>query len=219
MEKKLFAFITIMFFIGITAGYFTNSVLVQNKINEFSNQIATLQTQVLNIQTSLNANLTKIAEMEADINALRTQLEIEILGVYFSPNGQCESKVIEWIGRANSSIHILIYSFTLDSVSDALITAHNEGIEIKIVFEKSQISQYSEYPTLKTAGVTVRNDTNSKLMHHKVMIVDETIVLTGSFNWSASGQESNNENLIVLNSTYIANIYEGEFQEIWSNSL
>jgi len=219
LEKKLFAFITIMFFIGITAGYFTNSVLVQNKINEFSNQIATLQTQVLNIQTSLNANLTKIAEMEADINALRTQLEIEILGVYFSPNGQCESKVIEWIGRANSSIHILIYSFTLDSVSDALITAHNEGIEIKIVFEKSQISQYSEYPTLKTAGVTVRNDTNSKLMHHKVMIVDETIVLTGSFNWSASGQESNNENLIVLNSTYIANIYEGEFQEIWSNSL
>jgi len=219
LEKKLFAIIALIFFISITAGYFSNSVLVQNKINEFTNQITTLQTQVTRIQTYLNANLTKIAEMEANINTLKIQLEIEILGVYFSPDGQCESKVIEWIGRANSSIHILIYSFTLDSVSDALITAHNEGVEIKIVFEKSQISQYSEYQTLKTAGVMIRNDTNSKLMHHKVMIVNETIVLTGSFNWSASGQESNNENLIVLNSTYIAEIYEGEFQEIWFNSL
>ena len=191
MEKKLFAIIAVTFFVGITVGYSTNSVLTQNKIDELTNQIATLQAQV----------------------------EIEILGVYFSPDGQCKFKVIEWIGRANSSIHILIYSFTLDSVSDALITAYNEGVEIKVVFEKSQISHYSEYQKLETLGVSVRNDTNSKLMHHKVMIIDEKIVLTGSFNWSKSGQESNNENLIVIKSMYIADIYEDEFQEIWINSI
>ena len=219
MEKKLFAVILVMFFVGTTVGYSANSVLAQSKIDELTNQIATLQTQVTNLQTNLNGNLTKITELEADIDSLQAQLEIELLGVYFSPDGECESKVIEWIGRANSSIHILIYSFTLDSVSEALITAYNEGVEIQVVFEKSQISQYSEFQTLKAAGLSVRNDTNSNLMHHKVMIIDEKIVLTGSFNWSMGGQESNNENLIVIKSTYITGIYEEEFQEIWLNSL
>lgn len=181
--------------------------------------ITGLEATINTLQGDLDANVTRVAQLEATVAELQTQVDVEILGVYFSPNGECESQVIEWIGRANSSIHILIYSFTLDSVSDALITAHDEGVEVRAVFEKSQITQYSEYQKLKTAGVSVRNDTNSKLMHHKVMIVDEKIVLTGSFNWSTSGQENNNENLIVIKSTYIADIYEDEFQEIWLNSI
>lgn len=236
MKKKSIVAIVVMLIIS----YFTGLFSTLNKIDELTNQIAILQAQVTQLQTNLDANLTKITELEDTINnlqanldtnvtkvaqleatiaELQAQVEIEILGVYFSPNGECESKVIEWIGRANSSIHILIYSFTLDTVSDALITTYNEGIEIKIVFEKSQITQYSEYYTLKTAGLSVRNDTNSKLMHHKVMIVDETIVLTGSFNWSKSGQENNDENLIIIKSTTIASLYEDEFQEIWLNSI
>ena len=124
-----------------------------------------------------------------------------------------------WAGRANESIHVLIYSFTLDDVSDALIEAYNSGVEVQVVFEKQQISKYSEYPKLEQAGVAVRNDTNSAYMHNKVMIIDETIVLTGSFNWSAHAEEQNNENLIVIKSTYIAETYEEEFQKIWAESI
>lgn len=102
---------------------------------------------------------------------------------------------------------------------------YNRGVEVKVVFEKGQISQYSEYQRLKAAGINVRNDTNSNLMHNKIMIVDSTIVLTGSFNWSASAEERNNENLIIcileriIKSAYIAVIYDQEFEKIWNESI
>ena len=163
-----------------------------------------------------------IADLNTQIGELNTKIrqisETRILGVYFSPKGECEKQVIYWIERANSTIHVLIYSFTLDSISDAIINAHDRGIEVMVVFEKSQISQYSEYQKLRAAGVPCRNDTNPNLMHHKVMIVDGILVLTGSFNWSKSAQENNNENLIVIQSTHIASIYEADFQKIWTES-
>ena len=217
MDKKIFGVIVITLLVGVSVGYFASTIPLQTRIDELATQVTALETQINELQESLNNKSAQIAQLEDTIAAL--QAEMEILGVYFSPDGECESQVIYWISQANTSIHILIYSFTLDSISDALIEAHSRGIEIKIVFEKSQITKYSEYHKLKAAGVLVRNDTNSKLMHHKVMIVDETIVLTGSFNWSASGQEDNNENLIVIRSTYIAGIYEDEFQQIWLSAL
>ncbi len=65
------------------------------------------------------------------------------MGAYFSPKGGCAEQIIYWIGQANTSIHVLIYSFTLSNIADALINAKNRGVDVKVVFEKGQISQYS----------------------------------------------------------------------------
>ena len=145
--------------------------------------------------------------------------EPAIDGVYFSPRGGCENQVINWINKANSSIHVLIYSFTLDSVGTALIEALGRHIEVKIVFEKGQIGQSSEYQRLRNSAVDVRNDTNPSYMHDKIMIVDGKIVLTGSFNWSNNAENENNENLLIITSTSLATTYENEFQKIWNSSV
>lgn len=248
MQKKQLAIVIAALLVGLLIGYavlvVAPSVQLEEKVGELETTISGLQTQLdkLNAQViekdriikslanqveELNAKLTEkdetIENLTEQIEELNAELsyisETKILSIHFSPEGACEDQVIYWIGRANLTIHILIYSFTLDSISEALIAAHNRGVEVMVVFEKSQISQYSEYQTLRAAAVPVRNDTNSKLMHHKVMIVDDMIVLTGSFNWSKSAQEYNNENLIIIQSTYIAAIYEEEFQETWTESL
>lgn len=145
--------------------------------------------------------------------------ELAIDGVYFSPRGGCENQVINWINKANSSIHVLIYSFTLDSVGNALIEALDRHIEVKIVFEKGQIGQSSEYQRLRNSAVDVRNDTNPSYMHDKIMIVDGKVVLTGSFNWSNNAENENNENLLIITSTSLATTYENEFQKIWNSSV
>jgi len=142
-----------------------------------------------------------------------------VSGVYFSPRGGCENQIIYWISRANSSIHILIYSFTLDSIGNALIEAYSRSVEVKIVFEKSQIGQGSEYQRLHSNDIEVRNDTNPDFMHDKTMIVDGKVVLTGSFNWSSNAEDSNNENLIVIISPSVAGTYENEFDKIWNNAI
>jgi len=180
--------------------------------------VETKRREITSLESQISSLELEVTVLMGEMSELRQQLEIEVFGVYFSPRGGCENQVLYWIDRANVSIHTLIYSFTLDSIGDALVDAHSRGVEVQVVFEVQQISQYSEYQTLRAAGVAVRNDTNSDLMHNKVMIVDGMIVLTGSFNWSSSGENENNENLIVMNGTYVAGIYEGEFQKIWDES-
>lgn len=179
-----------------------------------------------NLNTLYNALITDYAELDVlyneqviDYNNLDLLLDTEILGVYFSPDGGAAGQVIDWIDRANETIHVLIYSFTNDDIGDAVMRARQRGVEIKVVFEKSQISQYSEYMKLRTVGVLVRNDTNSGLMHHKVAVIDGYLLLTGSFNWSASAEERNNENLMVIISENLATTFEEEFQKIWNSSV
>ena len=151
----------------------------------------------------------------------RTQVEkvdsSAVSGVYFSPHGGCEDQIISWINRANSSIHVLIYSFTLDGIRDALVQAHERSVQVRVVFEQNNINGAgSEYQNLKNAGLEVRVDGNSEYMHDKVMIVDGKVVLTGSYNWSSHAENENNENLVVITSDNVAGTYESEFQRIWN---
>lgn len=135
----------------------------------------------------------------------------------FSPGGSCSSLVVKWINRANSSVHVLIYSFTLTDITNALIAAKNRGIQVKIVMERSNANERgSEYQALKNAGVDIRLDTSSGLLHDKVAIIDGRIILTGSFNYSASANLDNNENLVVIDNTAWSSAFETQFQRIYN---
>jgi phosphatidylserine/phosphatidylglycerophosphate/cardiolipin synthase-like enzyme len=152
----------------------------------------------------------------------RTQIEkvdSVISSVNFSPNGGCEKQVTSWINKASSSIYVLIYSFTLDSIGNALIDAHNRNISIGIVFEHDNIIESgSEYQDLKNAGIDVRSGTRAGYMHDKIMIVDGKVMLTGSFNWSSNAENEHNENLVVIDGDSVASVFENEFQKIWSSA-
>lgn len=226
----LFSVFIITFLTGSFIGY-------ESGVTTNAERISSMESEISKLQSWLNGNLSLLQSLEkenaqlqmwlegnityfkGEVEKLKSQLNLQILGVYFSPKGGCAEAVKYWIEHANSSIHILIYSFTLDSISDELIEAYNRGVEVKVVFEEQQITKYSEYQKLKAAGIEVRNDTNSNLMHNKIMIVDEAIVLTGSFNWSANAENRNDENLIVIKSVEVASLYEEEFRKVWNESI
>lgn len=136
----------------------------------------------------------------------------------FTPGGNCAGVVIKWIQKANNTIHVMIYSFTLDNIRDALIQAKNRGVDVKVVMDREQTAsnQGTEYQALKNAGVDVRLGSSSRDVHHKVAIIDGHIIITGSFNWSKAGNEDNNENLVVLDNQTWATSYEEQFQRIYS---
>ena len=75
-----------------------------------------------------------------------------------------------------------------------------------------------EMQKLNDTGIAVRTDNNPKSMNNRVMIVDNLIVITGSFTWTEDGDVFNDENLIIIRSSYAANLYEQEFQRIWDYS-
>jgi phosphatidylserine/phosphatidylglycerophosphate/cardiolipin synthase-like enzyme len=189
--------------------------LLQSQLTATQSQAAALASEKQLLMQQVSELSAKIAQLNATIASL-SKGEPSILAVRFSPKGGCADQVAYWIDRANSSVHVLIYSFSLDSIGDALTRAYQRGVDVKAVFEKSQIRSYSELFRLTAAGIPARNDTNPGDMHEKVAIIDGYIVLVGSFNWSAAAENENNEVLLVIRSADLAGTMEREFQRIWT---
>lgn len=145
----------------------------------------------------------------------------DLLERCFSPGGNCASRIVYWVGHANTSIHIMIYSFTLNIIGNAILNAkqRNPNVDIKIVWDESNVNGTgSEYQRLKAAGIDIRVDHRHGLLHDKVAIIDSHIIITGSFNWSHAANEENRENLLVIDNQAWAAAYEQQFQLIWHAS-
>ena len=134
----------------------------------------------------------------------------------FSRVERCDVLLISLINLANRSVYVAVYSFTRDSLAAALISAKERGVEVKVVMERDRAYERgSEYSRLKSAGVDVRLDGNPHLMHHKFMVIDENIVVTGSYNWTTAAEEMNDENLVIIVDQYVALWFKQEFERVW----
>jgi phosphatidylserine/phosphatidylglycerophosphate/cardiolipin synthase-like enzyme len=140
-----------------------------------------------------------------------------IQAVCFSRVEQCDSLLINLISQAKKSIYVAIYSFTRDSLARALIDAKKRGVEVKVVIEEENAyGQGSDYQMLKDAGIDIRLDGNPALMHHKFMIVDGELVVTGSYNWSTAAEDRNDENFVVIRGKEVVDRFTQEFNRLLS---
>lgn len=135
--------------------------------------------------------------------------------VYFSRTDGCTARVLGLAVEAETSLWVAVYSFTDDDIANALVTAHQRGVEVYVLTEKSQRDE-SVVGTLTRGGVNVRMDGNGKAMHHKFAVIDGKIVATGSFNWTNNAEHHNDENMVVLHSEEIARRFGEEFLRVWA---
>jgi phosphatidylserine/phosphatidylglycerophosphate/cardiolipin synthase-like enzyme len=144
-----------------------------------------------------------------------TQVEI-----YFSPDDGVAKHILDLISTAQESIHFMAYTFTSDKLGAAIVEKAQAGIQVKGVMDDSQVaSDGTEYASFMQAGLDVQLDGNGKgLMHHKVIIIDQRIVITGSYNFTASAEENNDENVVVLYDRDAAAKYLEEFQRVYEQA-
>ena len=133
------------------------------------------------------------------------------IGNYFCPEYWCANKIIDVLKQANESIHFMTFSFTHDQIGDLLIEKRKQGVEVKGIFEKRQQNKYSEHIKFNETGIEFVFDTNPATMHHKVFIVDNRIVITGSMNPSKNGDTRNDENVLIIHDQDIAWKFIEEF--------
>lgn len=134
---------------------------------------------------------------------------------YFCPEDNCASHIIDMIKGAKISVYFMSFSFTNEDISDALIMKNN--LDIKGIFDSSQSSsKFSQFKRLQEFGINVKKDANKYKMHHKVFIIDNETVATGSFNPTLSADTKNDENLLVIHDKKIANDFLKEFDGLWS---
>ena len=138
------------------------------------------------------------------------------LYAYFAPEDSVENVITELIGKAESSIHFMAFTFTSDVLGNIMIERFKRGVKVFGVFEKiGSHTKFSEYLRMKDAGIPVVIDKNKNLMHHKIIIIDGIIVIVGSYNYTKSANSRNDENILVIYSRDIAEKYLLEFARVY----
>jgi phosphatidylserine/phosphatidylglycerophosphate/cardiolipin synthase-like enzyme len=142
-----------------------------------------------------------------------TQVEL-----YFSPQDGVAAQLLALIQSAQESIYFMAYSFTANDLGDAIRQRAADGLTIAGVMDDEQINfnQGTEYDPFKQAGLDVRRDGNAGLMHHKVIIIDEKIVVTGSYNFTTRAEEQNDENVVIIHNPDVAAQYLAEFRRVYN---
>jgi phosphatidylserine/phosphatidylglycerophosphate/cardiolipin synthase-like enzyme len=141
------------------------------------------------------------------------------LQVLFSAEDHTVNNLIALVKDAKVSIRFLAFSFTDYPLAQAMIDRAKVGVDVKGVYETfGSNSSGSELKTFWCAGVPARQDGNASFLHDKIIIIDNSIVVTGSLNYSSNADESNEENVVILDNTEIASLYLQEFEKLWNQA-
>lgn len=142
------------------------------------------------------------------------------LEVWFAPDQPVAARIVELIEAAEHSIELMAFNLTSDPIADALLEAAQRSVRVRGVFETTQASnQGSDLERLAQAGIEVVYDATPRNMHHKVIVIDDRVVITGSYNFSRSAEEQNDENLLVIFSPELAEQYLIEFRRLRTEGL
>jgi phosphatidylserine/phosphatidylglycerophosphate/cardiolipin synthase-like enzyme len=142
------------------------------------------------------------------------------IDTFFSPDDHVINSLASVLNDAEKSIYFLAYSFTSNELGDIVREKDKAGLTVRGVMEAEQVTsnQGTEYDPFKQAGLDVRLDGIEGQMHHKVFIIDGKIVAFGSYNFSQSAEEKNDENLIIVYDETIAREFMKEFERVWAQS-
>ncbi len=142
--------------------------------------------------------------------------------VLFSPDDDLSGALVDLITQEQKSIKIAVYTFTDQDIAQALMQAHQRGVEVVIVTDPSyRQCSYSKIPQLKKAGITIfeydpqhGGKQVHNLMHHKFAVFGDSCVWTGSFNFTKSARHSNQENVVVITQADAVKRFLHQFERV-----
>lgn len=141
--------------------------------------------------------------------------------VYFGPQDDPMEQIIAAVNGAQSSIDFAIFTFTDDALADALIAAHARGVHVRGLWDSLAAGNASsDDERMCAAGVPIKIENTRGLMHNKLLVIDAQgaapTVVTGSLNWTATGNTANNENTLVIANGALTKQYAVEYERMWT---
>lgn len=234
MEFKILA---IGLITGLMLGTIISYAITVPQKSAYEKQVKILADQLTQLQqtdpyiaiaakdTQITLLNQQIAQKDSQITALQNQIDfqkansLDLIQVSFSRVDDTSSLIRTWIGRANSTIDVAVYSFTQDSLADALVSARNRGVAVRVLMDSGTTSDSgSEYSRLQKLGISIKTDSSTGLMHDKFFVIDDRVLGTGSYNWTGSAEDDNAENLLIVRSATLVDRYLNEFNALWNAS-
>ena len=137
---------------------------------------------------------------------------------YFFPNAANEQKVVSMLRTCKKTLDIAIFSLTLDSIAEAILEAFQRGIKVRIIADdECAKNKGSNIKLLASVGIPCKTDNAVYHMHHKFAVLDDSVVIMGSFNWTGQAVKYNQENIFFYEDKNIASQYAKEFERLWNS--
>lgn len=153
---------------------------------------------------------------QADTPHRSVEVDGSQVEVWFAPDDGVAARLVELLRGAEERIEIMAFAFTLDALGSVVAERSAEGVWVRGVIEADQAGDPgTEFDFLRKMGVDLRVDGNPNSMHHKVIILDGRVVITGSYNFSHNAEQINDENLIIIHNAELAAQYETEFERVF----
>src|SRR5947209_4766195 len=134
------------------------------------------------------------------VRAARRKLGMMPLhSAHFSPKGGCQEAVVRELKKARREILVQAYSFTADPLTYALVDAKKRGVHVDVLLDKSnEVERYSDLRIFLDQGLHPLIDAHHAIAHNKVMIIDQKVLITGSYNFTNQAEDENAENLLII---------------------
>lgn len=137
---------------------------------------------------------------------------------YFSPGEGCLNAIIDHIQSATRSLDICVFTISDDRISREIGFCHTRKVRVRILTDNDKLYDAgSDIDKLVRQGIPIKVDMTESHMHHKFALVDEKVLITGSYNWTRSAQLYNQENILITNDAHAVRTFSQEFGRLWQN--
>ena len=134
----------------------------------------------------------------------------------FSPGETCLKRIRTLFRQTRQSADVCVFTITDDRITEQIVAAHQRGVPIRLITDNDKsVDRGSDIDVFKRAGIDVRVDRTEHHMHHKFALFDRKTLLTGSYNWTRSAAQHNEENLIVTDDPGLVAEFSDEFERLW----
>ncbi len=141
---------------------------------------------------------------------------------HFAPEVEVAPILAREIARADEEVLFMAFSFTHEDIGEAIIERGDSGLQVRGVFEKvgsdAASSYYNDFRRARSDNMQVRRDGNPRIMHHKVIILDRSTTIFGSFNFSNNANDSNDENILIVRDPVFTEYFLDEFERVWDSA-
>lgn len=122
--------------------------------------------------------------------------------------------MVDMIDGAGASIDFAVMGFSYDEVVDAMIRAHDRGVQVRMVGDAGHLYN-SGYSRFADRHIPMMVGNLNHIMHDKFMVVDDRFVFCGTANWTPTDLVRNSNNFVVMDSPEVAADFSDEFEQMY----
>ena len=170
------------------------------------------------------------AQVDADKPATLKWVEMAMKAIYpvtvtedygaqafFSPGEDCYRHINHRLSSARTSVDLCVFTITDNRIARVIEETHRRGVKVRIISDNDKAhDEGSDIIDLARTGIAVKVDVTPYHMHHKYAIFDNKIIITGSYNWTRSAAEYNEENIIDSQDPQLIAPFVKHFAALWA---